>query len=232
MFWVEAGRGLLRHRLRSTLTTLGIAIGIAAVVLVVAIGQAGKERAENTLQDLGDNLVWIEAGSRNVAGVRTGTHGTTSLTIDDAEASGAKCRSFEDSHLRLTALFRRSTEAEIGPRASGANRRSILPSRGGRSFEEPLSAMRMLTKRRARSCWARRYASSCSGPRILLDERFGRPGNCSKSSGFSAPRGRAGTEGIRTTGFCSPTRPPTPSCEVMAPCGSTTSSAPPRHART
>src|SRR5581483_11349977 len=50
------------------------------------IGQAGRERAENTLQDLGDNLVWIEAGSRNVAGVRTGTHGTTSLTIDDAEA--------------------------------------------------------------------------------------------------------------------------------------------------
>ena len=35
---------------------------------------------------LGDNLVWVEAGSRNIAGVRTGTHGTTSLTIDDAEA--------------------------------------------------------------------------------------------------------------------------------------------------
>src|SRR5437868_7704045 len=86
IFWIEAGRGLLRHRLRSTLTTLGIAIGIAAAVLVVAIGQAGRERAENTLQDLGDNLVWIEAGSRNIAGVRTGTHGTTSLTIDDAEA--------------------------------------------------------------------------------------------------------------------------------------------------
>ena len=86
IFWGEALRGLLRHRLRSALTTLGIAIGIAAVVLVVAIGQAGKERAENTLQELGDNLVWIEAGSRNIAGVRTGTHGTTSLMIDDAEA--------------------------------------------------------------------------------------------------------------------------------------------------
>ncbi len=86
IFWREAVRSLLRHKLRSALTTLGITIGIAAVVLVVAIGQAGKERAENALQALGDNLVWVEAGSRNIAGVRTGTHGTTSLTIDDAEA--------------------------------------------------------------------------------------------------------------------------------------------------
>jgi putative ABC transport system permease protein len=86
IFCREAIRSLLRHKLRSALTTLGITIGIAAVVLVVAIGQAGKERAEDALQALGDNLVWVEAGSRNIAGVRTGTHGTTSLTIDDAEA--------------------------------------------------------------------------------------------------------------------------------------------------
>jgi putative ABC transport system permease protein len=86
IFCREAARGLLRQKLRSALTTLGITIGIAAVVLVVAIGQAGRERAEDALQSLGDNLVWVEAGSRNAAGVRTGTHGTTSLTIEDAEA--------------------------------------------------------------------------------------------------------------------------------------------------
>src|SRR5262249_22922527 len=61
-------------------------IGIAAVVLVVAVGQAGSLRAQAELQKLGDNLVWIEAGSRNLAGLRTGTHGTTSLLIDDSEA--------------------------------------------------------------------------------------------------------------------------------------------------
>jgi putative ABC transport system permease protein len=53
---------------------------------VVAIGTAGAERAELELHKLGDNLVWIEAGGRNVNGVRTGTHGTSSLTMDDAEA--------------------------------------------------------------------------------------------------------------------------------------------------
>ncbi len=86
LFCREAVRALMRHKLRSALTTLGIMIGIAAVVLVVAVGQAGAARAEAELQKLGDNLVWIEAGSRNINGVRNGSHGTTSLTIDDAEA--------------------------------------------------------------------------------------------------------------------------------------------------
>jgi putative ABC transport system permease protein len=82
----EAMRALQRHKLRSALTTLGIMIGIAAVVLVIAVGRAGSARAEAALQNLGDNLVWVEAGSRNIAGVRNGSHGTTSLTLDDFEA--------------------------------------------------------------------------------------------------------------------------------------------------
>ncbi|HXU71837.1 MAG TPA: ABC transporter permease [Polyangia bacterium] len=86
LFCREAVRALLRHKLRSALTTLGIMIGIAAVVLVVAVGEAGSARAEAALQNLGDNLVWIEAGSRNINGVRNGSHGTTSLTGDDADA--------------------------------------------------------------------------------------------------------------------------------------------------
>jgi len=88
LFCREAFRALLRHKLRSGLTTIGIGVGVAAVVLVVAVGQAGNERAQDALQQLGDNLVWVEAGSRNTAGVRSGTHGMTSLTIADAEAIG------------------------------------------------------------------------------------------------------------------------------------------------
>lgn len=61
-------------------------VGIAAVIWVVAIGRAGTALAEAELDKLGDNLVWVEAGSRNVAGVRTGSHGTTSLVPEDAEA--------------------------------------------------------------------------------------------------------------------------------------------------
>src|SRR5499427_8102008 len=77
---------LQRNKLRSILTVLGIMIGIAAVICVVAIGQAGQARVEQQLQNLGDNFVWIEAGGRAVNGVRTGTHDTTTLTVADAVA--------------------------------------------------------------------------------------------------------------------------------------------------
>ena len=82
----EAARALLRNKVRTALTALSITIGIAAVVWVVALGKAGAQRTEEQLQALGDNLVWIEAGSRNVAGVRTGSHGMTTLTAGDAQA--------------------------------------------------------------------------------------------------------------------------------------------------
>ncbi len=82
----DGGRTLLRNKLRSALTVLGISIGIGAVICVVAIGQAGSVQIQQQLLNLGDNLVWIEAGGRAVNGVRTGTHGTKSLTLADAVA--------------------------------------------------------------------------------------------------------------------------------------------------
>src|ERR1700692_1111649 len=72
--------------MRSVLTVLGISIGIAAVICVVAIGKAGQARVEQQLNNLGDNFVWIEEGGRAVNGVRTGTHGTRTLVLADAVA--------------------------------------------------------------------------------------------------------------------------------------------------
>jgi putative ABC transport system permease protein len=82
----SASVALLRNKMRSALTVLGITIGIGAVICVVAIGNAGQAQVEQQLNNLGDNFVWIEAGGRAVNGVRTGTHGTKSLTLADAVA--------------------------------------------------------------------------------------------------------------------------------------------------
>jgi putative ABC transport system permease protein len=83
-------RALLRNKLRSSLTVLGIMIGIAAVICVVAIGKAGQARVEQHLSNLGDALVWIEAGGRAVNGVRTGNRGTKTLTFADTVAIRAQ----------------------------------------------------------------------------------------------------------------------------------------------
>ncbi|HEX7839574.1 MAG TPA: ABC transporter permease [Kofleriaceae bacterium] len=83
---VEALRALARNLLRSGLAALGIAVAVGIVIAVVAMGRASVAASEAELDKLGDNLVWVEAGSRNVAGARTGTHGMTTLTARDADA--------------------------------------------------------------------------------------------------------------------------------------------------
>jgi putative ABC transport system permease protein len=77
---------LARNKMRTALTMLGIMIGIAAVISTVAIGSGGSDLIAAQLDNLGDNLVWVEAGGRNVGGVHTGTGTTKTLIVEDAEA--------------------------------------------------------------------------------------------------------------------------------------------------
>src|SRR5262249_57686854 len=84
----EALGAMAANKLRTGLTMLGIMIGIAAVICTVAIGEGGSNRVREQLQSLGDNFIWVEAGSRNFQGVRTGTGTTKSLTVRDAQAIG------------------------------------------------------------------------------------------------------------------------------------------------
>ena len=79
-------RALGRNKMRTALTMLSISIGVGSYICSVAIGQGASSQVEDQIHNLGDNMIWIEAGARNVNGVRTGTHGTKSLTLDDARA--------------------------------------------------------------------------------------------------------------------------------------------------
>src|SRR5258708_12321183 len=77
---------LLRNKMRSLLTVLGITIGIAAVSCVVAIGNGGQGCVEQQMNNLGGNFVWMEEGGRAVNGVRTGTDSAPTLTLADMAA--------------------------------------------------------------------------------------------------------------------------------------------------
>ena len=65
---------------------LGIVIGVSAVICTVAIGAGAASKVTDAIASMGANMVWIEAGNRNVGGVRTGAYGTRSLTVADAKA--------------------------------------------------------------------------------------------------------------------------------------------------
>jgi putative ABC transport system permease protein len=79
-------RALARHRMRTLLAMLGVSIGVGAFICSVAVGEGASRQVREQILSLGNNMIWIEAGNRNVNGVRTGSHGTRSLTEADMRA--------------------------------------------------------------------------------------------------------------------------------------------------
>jgi putative ABC transport system permease protein len=81
-----AMRALARNKMRSILTMLGIIIGVGAVIASVAVGEGASEQIQQQISNLGDNMIWVEAGGRAVNGVRTGSRGTKTLIMGDVKA--------------------------------------------------------------------------------------------------------------------------------------------------
>jgi len=77
---------LLRNRSRSLLTMLGVVIGVAAVIVTVAIGTGARTSVSNQINALGSNLIVVLPGSLNQGGVRTGSGGASTLTPADGIA--------------------------------------------------------------------------------------------------------------------------------------------------
>jgi putative ABC transport system permease protein len=72
--------------LRSALTTLGIVIGVGAVIAMVAIGAGAEARVSALISSLGTNILMITPGTVQSGGVRLGAGTRPALTLDDAEA--------------------------------------------------------------------------------------------------------------------------------------------------
>lgn len=80
-----AVRSILRNKLRTLLTMLGIVIGVAAVIVMVAIGQGAQERIESQIKGLGTNMLIVMAGASVAGGVNQGAAAFNRLTPEDAE---------------------------------------------------------------------------------------------------------------------------------------------------
>jgi len=79
-------RALRRNQLRSGLTALGIIIGIAAVISLVAVGNGARADIEEQVATLGENLLTVFAGNMRSGGVSGGLGSASSLTLQDASA--------------------------------------------------------------------------------------------------------------------------------------------------
>jgi putative ABC transport system permease protein len=79
-------RAILRNKLRAFLTTLGIVIGVGAVIAMMAIGAGAKEQVEQAFAAMGTNILIILPGSTSASGVRGGFGSMPTLTWDDLAA--------------------------------------------------------------------------------------------------------------------------------------------------
>jgi putative ABC transport system permease protein len=79
-----AFRVLGRNPLRAGLTMLGIIIGVGAVVAMVSLGQGASVSVQAQIASLGTNVLLVIPGATTVSGVRTGSGGVSTLTVEDA----------------------------------------------------------------------------------------------------------------------------------------------------
>ncbi len=81
-----AMRALAVNKLRSVLTMLGIIIGVAAVIVMIAVGGGAQKRVEEQIRSLGSNLLLILSGTTTSGGVRMGFGSNLTISEDDAAA--------------------------------------------------------------------------------------------------------------------------------------------------
>jgi len=104
-----AARALARNKLRSALTMLGIFIGVAALIAMVAVGQGANQAVKAQIASLGTNLLIVLPGAVTSSGVRAGYGSRSTLTAEDAEAIRK-----EDS---------RGADGQLSRSANGASRK-------------------------------------------------------------------------------------------------------------
>ena len=130
------------NKLRSGLTLLGIVIGVAAVISLMAIGQGVQQSITSRIESLGSNLLFIRAGGFNQGGLGGGTGSAGTLTLDDAYALVDPL--FVPSVAAVAPEIRTSGQVQAGRNNTFAQVIGVTPSYGAvRNF--PVETGRFIT---------------------------------------------------------------------------------------
>jgi macrolide transport system ATP-binding/permease protein len=110
MIMAAAMQALRRNMMRSALTMLGVFIGVAALIAMVAVGQGANEAVRKQIERLGTNLVVVQPGARTAGGVRSGFGSASTLTIADAHAILREANAVSE----VSYLIRQSGQVQYG----------------------------------------------------------------------------------------------------------------------
>ncbi len=80
-----ASKSILKNKMRTLLTMLGIIIGVGAVIVMVAVGEGARSQIQQQINNLGTNMIVITPGSSRQGGVSHGAQSYNRLTVEDAE---------------------------------------------------------------------------------------------------------------------------------------------------
>ena len=108
-----AFRELARHSGRSLLTSLGVVIGVAAVIATVSLVQGANAQIQGQISRLGTNMIIVRAGATSKGGVRAGAGSASTLTVDDSKALATDCPA-----VHRTAAIQRDVAQAVSPIAN------------------------------------------------------------------------------------------------------------------
>ena len=119
-----AYKSIIKNRMRSFLTVLGIIIGVGAVIAMVAIGQGTSAEVESQVSALGSNLIMVRPGSSNMGGVSRGAGSVNFLTLKDVE----KLRSESEYIAEVSAFVKASGQVIAGGKNWSSQTNGVDPN--------------------------------------------------------------------------------------------------------
>ncbi len=165
MVMAAALQAINRNKMRSSLTMLGVFIGVAALIAMVAVGQGANEAVLKQIASLGTNLVVVVPGATTTGGVRGGLGSASTLTVSDAQAIRREASAVGS----VGYLIRQSGQVQYAGQNWTTGIQGVSSNyppmtnwqiAAGRS----ISARTIRARRRWWSCSARRSRGSCSAP--------------------------------------------------------------------
>lgn len=119
-----AWQALVRNKMRSALTMLGVFIGVAALIAMVAVGQGANEAVRKQIESLGTNLFVVVPGATTSGGARAGFGSASTLTVADAQA----LRREATTVAQVSYLIRQGGQVQYGDQNWSTNVQGVTAS--------------------------------------------------------------------------------------------------------